>query len=463
MEELSAKPNTLVRSTFTEVISDVIHVHGVQEYTLTRHMPHPSVNDALLCKKYELLKAYFSPVYLKNCTLTDFSASGGFFCFWALSQQAQHVNAIDIDDENIEVIKQVNHFWGSQNLNILKTNWSDWDKQANVVLAFELCKWIYHRSTPPQQLVNIVNKLSLLTHDMLIVEWIDPIDPVFQWVEQPDYDKENNKATYTSEYFEQALRKCFARYECVGELTATRKLYVAYKNIHPIDRTCPLPLQCPLEQVIYSRLLCRHKNIDYWSTIYDCKDAYLKQTSSHLAFHEGVILSKLKGRAGYFPKAYGFDQQNGYSTVMIERINGEPLQLYSKNLQEDLGSFIRFALHLLNILQILKEEKIVHRDIRADNILVRNHRPVLIDFGWAEMPQMPIFTPLILGDISRPADKSFCDVYSIGKLLQKMNSKHYKGVDLILNLMTEEDATLRLVDITILTGLFQVIDRIYAN
>ena len=81
MEELSAKPNTFVRSTFTEVISDVIHVHGIQEYTLTRHMPHPSVNDALLCQKYELLKAYFSPVYLKNCTLTDFSASGGFFCF----------------------------------------------------------------------------------------------------------------------------------------------------------------------------------------------------------------------------------------------------------------------------------------------------------------------------------------------------------------------------------------------
>lgn len=446
-----------------EMRNEVVQVDGTQAYTLTRYMPHPSPDDVLLCKKHELLKNYLSPAYLKNCTLTDFGASGGFFCFWALSQQAQCVNALDTDDENIQAIEQLNSFWGGSNLKIVKANWHDWKQEANVVLAFDLYKWIHGPTTTSHTLDDVINKLATLTRDILIFEWSDYKKTTSNSFLQPNSHKESKLDICTHEHVEQALRKYFARCDCIGEVTSARKLYVAHKNNLPIDRTCPLPLKRPIEQVIYSRVLCKHNNIDYWSMIYDCKEKYLKQTSLDLAFREGSILAKLDGNEGYFPKAYEFAQGAGYSTVLLERINGDSLQAHAQHFQVNPSHFIQFTLHLLKILQILKENQIVHRDIRADNIIVRNHKPVLIDFGWAEMSHMPNVTPTILGHNSRPADKRFCDVYSTGKLLQEINRGHYKEIDLILNLMIAEDPTLRLIDLNILTNLFHVVGRAYAN
>ena len=54
--------------------------------------------------------------------------------------------------------------------------------------------------------------------------------------------------------------------------------------------------------------------------------------------------------------------------------------------------------------------------IKPDNLLVRDGRPVLIDFGWAVAPDLPQVTPAGLGDEGR-APEGFCDVHARGVAL----------------------------------------------
>ena len=109
-----------------------------------------------------------------------------------------------------------------------------------------------------------------------------------------------------------------------------------------------------------------------------------------------------------------------------------------------------------NILGELKRKGIVHRDIRLANILLRNGVPILLDFGWAVSERQPYHTPVGLGGLGRPLDGSFCDVYSIGKVLEEVNQGRYPKFADVIQLMTEPDGHLRITDLALLKFLFEL-------
>jgi serine/threonine protein kinase len=104
----------------------------------------------------------------------------------------------------------------------------------------------------------------------------------------------------------------------------------------------------------------------------------------------------------------------------MERIAGNHLAEARAGICSSPQRLAGFLKECLAILAQLRAAAIRHRDIRLDNILVRDGHPVLIDFGWAETKDQPCFTPGNLGGLERIIPGPPCDIYSMGKVFQQI-------------------------------------------
>lgn len=454
---LCAKPNQHARPAGMEVFSHGVIFHGYQEFFLTKHQVRALADDHSLRKKVKLLSKFFQPKHLKGRTILDLGANSAFYCFWALQEQAESATAVDIDNEYLDMVKKAKDYLGFESLEIVRANVADWDTPADVVIALALVHWVYSSTALFGSLDTVIEKLSLLTNYMLIVEWIAPDDPAIQFFHHIDWNKNISKESYTLENFEKALLRYFRKVEIIGDISSTRRLYAAYHTENVIDLSCPLPLLYSKENLLSSRLLAVEEGIEYWSCIYEKDRKIYKQASLDLAIREALFLSDFQ--SDYFPRVLGYSQEDNYSVVVLEKIIGEPLKSVEKEIASNSVTTYEFICDCLEILDALKKSGILHRDIRMDNIVVRDKKPVLLDFGWAWSDNKPYLTPRGLGDKERPPDGVYCDVYSMGKVLEQLCRLDYPNYMEVINLMIESDSYLRIVNLDLLRILFALANK----
>lgn len=211
-----------------------------------------------------------------------------------------------------------------------------------------------------------------------------------------------------------------------------------------------LPLIGPASDLVSARLLVEQDGQKYFSYVYfpPNSQSVLKQASGNLATREAAFLQKLTHPA--FPRVIGSEQKERFSVARFEKINGTPLQRTVQSLQDSPQKLAAFCQGCLEILENLQAHQITHRDIHLDNILVRQDKPVLLDFGWAVSPEQPFFTPPRLGRDGRPADGQFCDVFAMGKVFEKLQPPSNPWLAPLISVMTAEDARVRITNIAAL-------------
>ena len=124
-----------------------------------------------------------------------------------------------------------------------------------------------------------------------------------------------------------------------------------------------------------------------------------------LIANEARFLKVLNSR--HFPKLISTDGD----TIKIEESGAE---LTKENMPEN------WKLQLTRILIELKNKNIVHRDIRVDNILVKDSVVKLIDFGWARFATEPDGdVPDLLGYPNKPS-WGFDDNYSMKRVIKQI-------------------------------------------
>jgi len=85
----------------------------------------------------------------------------------------------------------------------------------------------------------------------------------------------------------------------------------------------------------------------------------------------------------------GGDTDDGIPYVVMELIQGQTINVYCEHQQLDVPERLRLIVKLCDALQHAHACGVVHRDIKADNVLVTEQgEPKLIDFGIAKM-QLP--------------------------------------------------------------------------
>jgi serine/threonine protein kinase, bacterial len=99
---------------------------------------------------------------------------------------------------------------------------------------------------------------------------------------------------------------------------------------------------------------------------------------------EAAILEDLGGYSEQIPSLYAYFQSEGKFYVVQEWVEGQTLS--AKVQQQGLlsESAVREILvNLLPVLEYIHSKRIIHRDIKPDNIILRyrDNKPVLIDFG----------------------------------------------------------------------------------
>jgi serine/threonine protein kinase, bacterial len=99
---------------------------------------------------------------------------------------------------------------------------------------------------------------------------------------------------------------------------------------------------------------------------------------------EAAILEELGGNSDQIPNLHGYFQENGQFYLVQEWIEGATLT--AKVRQQGLFSECtvqKLLINLLPVLEYVHSQRILHRDIKPDNIMVRHRdeKPVLIDFG----------------------------------------------------------------------------------
>ncbi|BAY21347.1 serine/threonine kinase [Calothrix sp. NIES-2100] len=146
---------------------------------------------------------------------------------------------------------------------------------------------------------------------------------------------------------------------------------------------------------------------------------------------EAAILEDLGGATDQIPSLYAYFQSEGQFYVVQELIEGQTLT--AKMQQQGLfsESAVREILvNLLPVLEYIHTKRIIHRDIKPDNIILRDRdqKPVLIDFGAVRETMGTVFnsqgnptSSIVIGTpgympseqaMGRPVFSS--DIYSLG-------------------------------------------------
>lgn len=137
------------------------------------------------------------------------------------------------------------------------------------------------------------------------------------------------------------------------------------------------------------------------------KKKQVSYTEYKLIENEYRILTDLD--SPHFPKAYSLDTDN--REIELEDC-GVPLM---ESLPDD------WKFQLAEIARILKESGVTHRDVKLDNLMVKDGVIKLIDFGWAikvgEAEEKE--APSCLGFPNKPS-WGFDDIYSINRVIKQI-------------------------------------------
>jgi SAM-dependent methyltransferase len=409
-------PNRFARPAGLELGTNSV-VHGYQEYVFDRKLGPIPREEPLRCKQ-RLTERFFEPRAMQGKSLLDIGANGGFFSFWAAQNGAREVIALDMDAHYIAILEAVGRHHGLAAVRPTRVNVQDWNQPADLVLAFAMVHWLYSCTATFGSLDAIIERLSQLTRETLIVEWVDPADKAMLEFQHTSFNPDLVRGPYTVEAFEAALRQRFARVERLGHSTPTRVFYAAYRHANEIS-SCPLPPRGPEERIIASRTLCQLDGVVYHSRVYLGADGLTveKQTSGTLALHEAALLRSLTGPG--FPRVISERAGDGESSIVLERIVGPSVETNPELVAPTPAALAAFFGDCLEILEQLEQAGIEHRDITPRNLLVRDGRPVLIDFGWGRREDQPFVTPPTLGGRGR-APEGPDDLFAMGTLFGEL-------------------------------------------
>lgn len=207
------------------------------------------------------------------------------------------------------------------------------------------------------------------------------------------------------------------------------------KNNYDITNPEDLSVHVNLKGEQYKQYACRYGKLRkqmlarledkvYYSKIYEKDDTFVKKGNAQTIENESRFLVALIDY-DFSPKCIKqYEEGDEIHCIEISKIYGtEWSDFFGNKANHTMHNIQSSIKQIVDILRILQEHHIIHRDIHPSNLLVdktsKGVRLGLIDFGWAifeeEVQNSP--NPASLGGIYR-CPEGFNDAYSVSVLLR---------------------------------------------
>ena len=235
-------------------------------------------------------------------------------------------------------------------------------------------------------------------------------------------------------------------YDIIEHLDPSNPYDISNPIIHEYATRYGKRIQCVTSSV---RDVLSGKIISWTSRVYKKENTYVKKGTPWLIDNEQRFLQKI-GNGTSFPKVLAVGGDPYVHWIEISEIPGRELFYNKWGLR--LSYIRRYANQLLDLLEILYKNNILHRDMRPSNILVDKSGNIsIIDFGFAinfrtdnEYP-----CPWNLG-VGYAPNEMYSDFYNLAKIfeyrwekmpyvarfaneLKKIDWEHYQNAEFVAN------------------------------
>lgn len=166
------------------------------------------------------------------------------------------------------------------------------------------------------------------------------------------------------------------------------------------------------------------------------KKVFIKQEGrvGYASAREAFFIDLLRksGKAGFFPKIVACQTKEPFPFLATEFIEGQTLERFLCQNRHDSKPLQSLLEQMCSVLEILHKAKVIHRDVRPPNLIVRmkNNPPhlrlVLIDFAYAlslkpplaELPFVAANTAILrkLGTGYKPQELLWDDAFAFTKI-----------------------------------------------
>lgn len=163
-----------------------------------------------------------------------------------------------------------------------------------------------------------------------------------------------------------------------------------------------------------------------FTEVYDGGTSIVKFGSKRVIENELNMLKKLVA-VDFVPNILDFSLEQNHFYIRISKFEGEPLNIaHTKKWFWTSRNIISFIEQIIQINEVLISHKILHRDIRPENVLVafnanKEIQIKLIDFGWAIIFEdiETSLNPLGLGVRYKFKEGKYSDIYSFSKIFEE--------------------------------------------
>jgi serine/threonine protein kinase len=165
----------------------------------------------------------------------------------------------------------------------------------------------------------------------------------------------------------------------------------------------------------------------------------------HASAREAFFIDLLRksGKAGFFPKIMACQTKEPFPFIATEFIEGQTLEKYFRQNRPNPKTLPSLLEQMCSILEILHGTKVVHRDVRPPNLIVRTKkdpphlRIVLIDFAYAlrlkpSLAELPFVAANIailrkLGTGYKPQEFQWDDAFAIARIAAEADPNYQKN------------------------------------
>jgi len=165
----------------------------------------------------------------------------------------------------------------------------------------------------------------------------------------------------------------------------------------------------------------------------------------HASAREAFFINLLRksGKAGFFPKIIACQTKKPFPFIATEFIKGQTLEKFLCQNRPNPKILPSLLEQICSILEILHGAKVVHRDVRPPNLMVRTKkdhpylRIILIDFAYAvrlkplvaELPFVAANIAILrkLGTGYKPREFQWDDAYAFAKIAAEADANYQKN------------------------------------